>query len=340
MRPLPGTRWRVVGLLMAAGLAAAFVAILALAGDVRDAGALLRDLTWGSVALLVALGLLDHAIRYARWELLLRLVSGRGFKRSTNIVIYLLGSLLIFTPARAGEVSKSVYARGLLGIPLDRGLSVLVAERVTDVAVMAVLGLAGLVLLGRSGGFWQITIAAPVLLVAAAAVLFVVNRAARRRGESGIAARLARLAAPADESRRVLLSPRAIAVNVGLGLAAWLTEVAMYFTALSALGQPADGHHIAVALAVFPLASLAGAVSLMPGGLGATEGSLAALGVALGALAAEVSAIAGLLARAAILGVVIVGGLAAMALVATVARPMWRAARAAAAADAHTGRPE
>jgi len=329
-----------MGLLFGAGLAVAFVAVLALAGDIRDAGALLRDLTWGPVMLLVVLGALDHAVRYARWELLLRRVSGRGFKRSTNVVIYLLGSLLIFTPARAGEMSKGVYAKELLGIPLEKGISVLIAERVTDVAVMAALALTGLVLLGRSGGFWQATLIAPALLAAAAVALFALNRAARRRGESGIATRLARLAAPADESRRILLSPGAVAVNVGLGIVAWLIEVGMYFTALSAVGQPADAHHMAIALAVFPLASLAGAVSLMPGGLGATEGGLAALGVALGALAAEVSAIAGLLARAAILGVVVVSGLAAMALVATIARPVWSAARAAGAADARSGRAE
>ena len=340
MRLPSAARWRILGLLFAAGLAVAFVAILALAGDMQDAGALLRDLTWGPVTLLAALGGLDHVIRYARWELLLRRVSGRGLSRSTNVLIYLLGSLLIFTPARAGEVSKGVYAKGLLGIPLEKSLSVLVAERITDVAVMAALALIGLVLLGRSAGFWQATLIAPALLVVAAAALFALNRAARRRGESGIAARLARLAAPADESRRILLSPGAVAVNVGLGLAAWLVEVAMYFTALSAVGQPADGHHVAIALAVFPLASLAGAVSLMPGGLGATEGGLAALGVALGALAAEVSAIAGLLARAAILGVVVVTGLAAMALVATVARPVWSAGRAAGVADARSGRSE
>ena len=339
MKPLFGTRWRILGLLFAAGLAVAFVAVLALVGDIREAGALLRGLTWGPVTLLAALGALDHAIRYARWELLLRRVSGRGFKRSTNVLIYLLGSLLIFTPARAGEMSKGVYAKGLLGIPFEKGLSVLVAERVMDVTVMAALALIGLVLLGRSAGFWQATLIAPGLLAAVAIGLFALNRAAGRRGESGIAARLARLAAAADESRRILLSPGAVSVNVGLGLVAWLIEVAMYFTALSALGQPADAHHVAIALAVFPLASLAGAVSLMPGGLGATEGGLAALGVALGALTGEVSAIAGLLTRAAILGVIVVAGLAAMALAAAIARPAWSGARSA-AAGARSGRPE
>jgi len=328
VKPTRGALRRVAGFLLAAGLVAAFFAILAVVGDVREAGALLRRLTWGPVVTLVALGVLDHGIRYVRWEVLLRRVSGRGFSRSTNVVIYLLGSLFIFTPARAGEVSKSVYARGLLGVPVEKGVSVLVAERVIDVVVMAVLALAGLVLLGRHGGFWQATLIAPALLVAVGVGLFVLNRAARRRGESGIAARLAKLAAPADESRKVLLSPGTLALNAGLGFAAWAVEVAMYFTALSALGQPATGHLAFIVLAVFPLASLAGALSLMPGGLGATEGGLATLGVVLGDLAAELSAVAGLLARAAILGVVVIGGLAAMVFVATIARPTWRAALA------------
>jgi len=333
MRRLPGSGWRVLGLLLGVGLAAAFFAVLALAGDIRDAGALLRDVRWGPITLLLALGILDHGIRYARWELLLKRVAGVKFGRSSNIALYLLGSLLIFTPARAGEVSKCAYARELFGIPLERSIPVLVAERVTDVAIMALLALAGLAMLGRAEGFWQATLIAPALLAAVAILLVAVNRSAKRTGGEGIVARLARLAVPADESRRALLAPGAIASNAGLGLAAWLVETAMYLSALAAVGQPLDGHHVAVGLAIFPLASLAGAVSLLPGGLGATEGGLATLGVTLGGLAAEVSAVAGLLARATILGVVIVSGLVVMALVATVARPAWTAARAAPATE-------
>jgi len=76
-----------------------------------------------------------------------------------------------------------------------------------------------------------------------------------------------------------------------------------------------------VALAVFPLASLAGSLSLVPGGLGMTEVGLVGLGVLLGGLPTEVAVLAALLSRAAILGTVVAAGLISMGLLRLESRP-------------------
>ena len=100
-----------------------------------------------------------------------------------------------------------------------------------------------------------------------------------------------------------------------------MTEVLIYFLALHAIGMPMGLDLFVVALAVFPLASLGGSLSLLPGGLGATEGGLVAFGVLLGGLSTETALLAGVVARAAILGVVILAGMASLLALQRAPRP-------------------
>ena len=55
-----------------------------------------------------------------------------------------------------------------------------------------------------------------------------------------------------------------------------------------------------LALAVFPLASLGGSISFLPGGLGATEGGIVALVILLSGISHEAAVLSALLCRAAI----------------------------------------
>jgi len=84
-----------------------------------------------------------------------------------------------------------------------------------------------------------------------------------------------------------------------------------------------DSHLFVLALAVFPLASLGGSISLLPGGLGATEGGLTALGILLGNLSVETVVLAALLSRAAILGVIVFAGIASVLFLPRVPRPQY-----------------
>ena len=303
-------------LLAGAGILASVVVLSALLGDLRQTDVLLRDVKpWWLVGVL-ALAVVDHGVRFWRWDLLLRRVSPPARDRRWSALAYLAGSLLIFTPARAGEVAKSVYARDLLSVPVATSLPVLAAERVVDFAVMALLSVVGLVLIGKTANF----AAAAVVLVGAILLITAGIPLAKRLAErfakrSAVAARISDELDQVDESRRTLLGSRALSTNAGLGTAAWVLETVAYAAALAAIGVAVEPQLFAVALAVFPLASMGGSLSLLLGGIGATEGGLAALGVIFGGLSVDVALLAALISRAAILGTVVVSGLVALWLI-------------------------
>ncbi|MFC1977023.1 lysylphosphatidylglycerol synthase transmembrane domain-containing protein [Chloroflexota bacterium] len=306
---------RLGALLAAIGILAAILIITAVVGDAKEFNDLLGRLHWSSLIILLSLAIVNHALRYWRWELLLRRVASSDFKRSTAILLFSAGSLLIFTPARIGEAAKSVYAQDFFNIPVATSLPILIVERLVDMCVMALLASLGLLLLGEP---FNLLLGGIILGVILTVIIFrkpLLDRGARwSMSRLGADSRLGQMLNLANNSQSRLLSPGALGINLTIGTSAWLTEVTIYFFSLFAVGIPVSPHLFVVALAVFPLASLGGSISFLPGGLGVTEGGITALGILLGSLPREAVVLSALLSRLAILGIIVLAGVVSVLL--------------------------
>ena len=111
-------------------------------------------------------------------------------------------------------------------------------------------------------------------------------------------------------SGRALLATRALAVALGLSVVAWFLECLAFSLILDGFGVTLP---VRAATFVYAFASLAGAVSMLPGGLGVAEGSLTALLAGLGAPLPEAAA-ATLLVRGATLWLAVALGVATVLL--------------------------
>ncbi len=306
---------RLSSLLAAIGILTAILVITAAVGDSKEFSNLLGRLHWSSLSIMMSLAIVDHALRYWRWELLLRRVASRDVKRSTAILLFSAGSLLIFTPARIGEAAKSVYAQDFFNIPVATSLPILIVERLGDIFVMALLASLGLLLLGEP---FNLLLGGIILGVILLIVIFrkpLLDWGARwGMSRLGANSRLGQMLNLANDSQSRLLSPDALGINLAIGTSAWLTEVTIYFFSLFAVGIAISSHLFAVALAVFPLASLGGSLSFLPGGIGVTEGGITALGILLGNLPQEAVVLSALLSRLAILGIVVLAGVVSVLL--------------------------
>jgi uncharacterized protein (TIRG00374 family) len=313
---------RIGGLLAGAGLIASILVVIIIVGDFNEMHILWDDFQWQYLIWVAFLALMNHGLRYWRWDLLLRRVSSQDFKRATAFLLFSAGSLLILTPARVGEVAKSVYARDFFSIPMAISLPILVVERLADFLVMSLMASIGLLLIGNTT---NLLLAGIVLAVTLALFILwrpLLNRVSNSRfGGGGAESRLGGIISLANASQRSLLVPRTLGISLGMGACAWGTEVVIYYLILSAAGAPLDYHYFLVALAIFPLASLGGSLSFLPGGLGATEGGLVALGVLVGGLTTETAVVAALLSRAVILGTVILMGLLSLVFLHRLPRP-------------------
>ena len=286
---------------------------LGLYADFGDVSATLAGFQWNLMPALLGLTALNYLVRYLRWRRLVQLASGQTPGLWQDLLVFFAGTAMTLTPARVGEWVKSYYARQLYGAPVARTAPIPLVERITDTLVMLLLATTGFVLFD-----WNRAVFVAVGVMAVVAIM-----ALRHRGLASLLFRGAarfpparRLLPPMEdfhESSRLLLSPRGLSWALGLGLVAWSLECLTFFLVLVGLGRPMTWDLVIQAAFIFPVASLAGSLSLLPGGLGVTEGSITGMTQAIVGAPRSVAAASALLVRALILGFGFTLGLAALA---------------------------
>ena len=301
------------GLVVSFLVAFAVPAGLGLYGDFREVSATLAGFQWKLVPALLGVTALNYTVRYLRWRRLLELASGQVPGLWEDLLVFFGGTAMILTPARLGEWVKSYYARRLYGAPVARTAPIPLSERVSDSLAMLLLAGAGLALFGRGAAVF-----AAVAVIAAVAIIVL-----RHRGMASLLLRALGRFPPArrflpsvegfHESSRLLFSLSGLSRALGLGLVAWSLECLTFLLVLVGLGRSCTWELAAQAAFIFPIATLAGSLSLMPGGMGVTEGGITGMTQAIVGASRSVAVASAILVRALILGFGFLLGVVALA---------------------------
>lgn len=246
---------------------------LTLFADAPELAARLADFDLVLLAPVLALSLVNYAMRFARWQLYLaELEVSLPWQRS--LAVLLVGFLLSVTPGKAGELGKAWLVRELGGGPALRVVPAVLAERVTD--LLAVVLLIAIGALPFPGGPW-------IAGASIAAVAGVTGLLAWRTAAEALFARLERLrwigprVVHLHELYELLLrliSPRPLAAGLALAVLAWASEATGFWIVVRSY-DPAAG--VYASMFDYAASTLLGAVSMLPGGLLASEGALTAL---------------------------------------------------------------
>jgi len=235
-------------------------------------------------------------VRFLRWEIYLRR-TGVRISAWLSLRIFFSGLVMSITPGKVGELLKAYLVKMHSGVPVSRTGPIVVAERVTDLLALFCLIFAGsliyrtgylaLVASGAVTAFLFVGLASPR---AALLVLGIVERLPflKHYGE-----RVER----AYESMRFLLRPGVLSLATTLGVLAWFAECAGFAFVLRGFAIDLS---MAFATFVYASSTLVGALVLLPGGLGGTEGSMVAMLLAAG-VAKEIAIAATFLVRIATL---------------------------------------
>ena len=295
------------GLLALLLLGTVTFAVLGLVGDFGQISALIGGFDGGVLALVLLLSAVNYGLRYLRWQYYLHRLDVH-LPPGRSLAIFLTGFLLAVTPGKAGELAKAWMAREFGAKRARPVVAVVVTERLLDVlAVLLLLASSVLVFTG------QRSFVAPVVLVAAAGVVAVIYRPVVDRlipllAKTRLGAGRAAVLIDIHQAFNRLVEPRTLLVGLALSTAAWAAEgigcalvVRHYEPAVPMLASVFD----------YAASSMAGAISMLPGGLLAAEGSLVLLlerqGVALDAAMAST-----VIVRAATLWFAVVVGLLAL----------------------------
>ena len=242
-----------------------------------------------SLPVLFAAALTSCLLRFARWQLLLRR-AGHGVPVGRGLLAYFAGFAFTATPGKAGELVRIRYLMPL-GVPPERVIAAFVYERALDllvvlaiaslaakpfrifplVATFVTLVMAALFLLGRNPRWIQLIVSR------------LVHWGFQRLGQ------LARILGEGLAGAGVWMNPRDLMISLLLGGMAWSLQSLAFVWLLDRLGAAVPS---ITAIAILPLAQLAGAASMLPGGIGSTEAAIVSMllvcniGVATATLAA------------------------------------------------------
>lgn len=267
-------------LVLALGLGVAVYLVLAVVSGLGELRAALDGFRWSLVPAILGLVALSYAGRFLRWVYYLSLLKV-SVPVGTNAAIFAAGLSMTISPGKLGEVLKSVFVRQVSGAPVARTAPAVVAERATDGTGMVAWGLLGALAFSFGPGVLVLFLGITALGIAVLRSRRLSMLAERVLSRLPLLNRLAPHLEDFHGASNELLGARPLIVGTVISFLSWGLECAAVY--LVAVGIGADLPFLMVVF-VFAVGSLVGVGSMLPGGIGGAEATLAGMFVAVGGL--------------------------------------------------------
>jgi len=212
------------------------------------------------------LSFLNILFRGLRWhDYSQKLGAKTSFK--TNLLINFSGYSLVVTPGKIGDVLKIYLLKKLSGKGMSKTASTILLERTIDTIALALLVLTGIFINTK------IAITSIIILALAIAFLFVLRFDKFYKGVSRLPfiKRFAEQIGQLKDGSKSISDPKTIMKSLLFTIPAWFVQCLGFYLLLNGLGVQTT---LTIAVFIFSASILLGAVSMLPGGLGATEGTM------------------------------------------------------------------
>jgi uncharacterized protein (TIRG00374 family) len=232
-----------------------------------------KHFSYWTLPLILALAFMNYLSRFWRWELYLKRVK-ITLTRKASFTIFMSGLVMTVTPGKMGELLKSYLLKEGHQVPLARSGPIVLAERFTDLLAVYLLTLLGSI--SFAYGARILWVGLSVLVLGLLPLIF----PKLFQGLLGVLKKFSwgrRLEAPLSEAFQTLHELMGFRLLLGasvLGLVAWFFECLAFQLVFIGLGVEIS---LVKATFIYAFSTLAGALRMLPGGIGAAEGSMTSL---------------------------------------------------------------
>ncbi|MBE0571618.1 MAG: flippase-like domain-containing protein [Ignavibacteriaceae bacterium] len=220
--------------------------------------------------LLLFLSFLNYYTRFLKWDYYLSIVKVK-IKKIDSLSTFMSGLIMSVTPAKLGEVLKSVLVKEITGEPISKTAPIILAERVTDFLSLLLIAIVGAFAFDYGGNITIIVAAFFVLLIIIVSnkkiALPIINFSER----IPFVKKYIHNIHSAYESSYQLLKLKPLILMTIISLISWGFECVGYYFILA--NFDADFGLLWASFS-YSFSTIVGAISMLPGGLGLTEGSL------------------------------------------------------------------
>jgi uncharacterized protein (TIRG00374 family) len=241
--------------------------------DFNEVTAAFTHFNWLLLPLLLVLSLCNYLVRFLKWDYYLQLLK-IPVKKIDSLSIFMSGLIMSVTPGKFGEVLKSYLIKQINGTSLSKSAPIVFAERMTDSMSLIIIAIAGAYIYNYGRG------AAAVISIFFCLIVFVImNRKIAlffitRFEKVKFLSRYISVIHNLYESSYQMLRPVPLINMCLLSLFSWIFECFGYYLIL--INFNIDVSMLWASFS-YAFASIIGAISMLPGGLGVTEGSLTLL---------------------------------------------------------------
>jgi uncharacterized protein (TIRG00374 family) len=181
------------------------------------------------------------------------------------------GLIMSVTPAKLGEVLKSVLVKEITGEPISKTAPIVIAERITDFLSLLLIAIVGAILFDYGGNITFIVAAFFIILIIIISnkkiALPIINYSER----IPLLKKYIHNIHSAYESSYQLLKIKPLILMTFISLISWGFECLGYYFILKNFDVDFG---VFWASFSYSFSTIVGAISMLPGGLGLTEGSL------------------------------------------------------------------
>ncbi|WP_198008139.1 lysylphosphatidylglycerol synthase transmembrane domain-containing protein [Methanohalobium evestigatum] len=231
------------------------------------------DFGWIYLPIILILTVFNYIVRFYKWDFYLSTI-GVDIGKKNSAIVFFSGLIMSITPGKLGEVLKSYLLKQTNDVSISRTAPVVFAERLTDIVGLIILSSVGVVIYQ-----YGISVMVVTLLIISAVVSIIQSRKLSLKliefGEKlPFISKFAHHLHELYESAYILLKFRPLSITILLSIVSWFFECIAMWYVFKGFGLDLS---MLVATFVFAFSSVAGAVSMLPGGLGVAEGSIVGL---------------------------------------------------------------
>lgn len=238
--------------------------------DYNEVASAFIKFNWIWLPVILALSFLNYVTRFMKWDYYLRVLDVK-ISRKDSFAIFMSGLLMSVTPGKMGELLKCYLVKQITADPISKTAPIIFVERITDFISLVMLAITGayvfnygrIVVVGTGIFFLLVTLIISNYNLSHKIINYL--------NKISFMAKHSQKLRLAYESAYLLLRPGALFYMIFVSLIAWAFECYGYYLVLENFNLNIN---LLWSTFIYTFATIAGAITMLPGGLGVTDGSI------------------------------------------------------------------
>lgn len=260
-------------ILISIAIAAIVYLVLTIYLDFNKVVESFRYFNWLLIPVLLVLSLGNYFTRFFKWQYYLGQIKV-NLNIKDSLSIFMSGLIMSVTPGKFGELLKSYLVKQVNGTTISKTAPIVFAERATDFLSLTLIALIGA---------YYFDYGKSVILIILFALLLLIFILTNKKIADTLLDWISRIKffsnhlqkiRNAYDSSFILFNFKALTTMTALSIVSWGFECVGFYLILSNYQSQID---LLWSFFSYSFSTIVGAVSMLPGGIGITEGSLTLL---------------------------------------------------------------